>query len=112
MKYLRILDNTLAYSRWAKANRPTRDGRLRSMSLNNKREYAIKNDTLRTNANCRDVLTTLLTANPHNRVALDYLLCTDYIVGARDMFMEDMKKYYIPVYGQPTEPMYRELFKN
>ena len=112
MKYLRILDNTLAYSRWAKANRPTRNGRLRSMSLNNKREYAIKNDTLRTNANCRDVLTTLLTANPHNRVALDYLLCTDYIVGAREMFMDDMRKYYIPVYGQPTEPMYRELFKN
>lgn len=112
MKYLRILDNTLAYSRWAKANRPTRDGKLRSMSLTSKREYAIKNDTLRANANCRDVLTTLLAANPHNRVALDYLLCTDYIVGAKDMFMEDMKKYYIPVYGQPTEPMYRELFKN
>ena len=112
MKYLRILDNTLAYSRWAKANRPTHDGKLRSMSLSNKREYAIKNDTLRTNANCRDVLTTLLTANPHNRVALDYLLCTDYIVGAREMFMDDMRKYYIPVYGQPTEPMYRELFKN
>ena len=82
------------------------------MSLTSKREYAIKNDTLRANANCRDVLTTLLAANPHNRVALDYLLCTDYIVGARGMFMEDMKKYYIPVYGQPTELMYRELFKN
>ena len=112
MKYLRILDNTLAYNRWAKLNRPTHDGKLRSLSLNNKREYAIKNDTLRTNANCRDVLTTLLAANPHNRVALDYLLCTDYIVGARDMFMDDMKKYYIPIYGQPTEPMYRELFKD
>ena len=58
------------------------------------------------------MLTTLLTAYPPNRVALDYLLCTDYIVGARDMFMDDMKKYYIPVYGQPTEPMYRELFKD
>ena len=112
MKYLRILDNTLAYSRWSKANRPTHDGKLRSMSLRSKREYAIKNDTLRTSANCRDVLTTLLAANPHNRVALDYLLCTDYIVGAKEMFMEDMKKYYIPVYGQPTEPMYRGLLKN
>ena len=112
MKYLRILDNTLAYSRWAKVNRPTHDGKLRSPLLDNKREYSIKNDTLRTNANCRDVITTLLAANPHNRVALDYLLCTDYIVGARDMFMDDMRKYYIPVYGQPTEPMYRELFKD
>lgn len=112
MKYLRILDNTIAYRRWAKANRPTEEGKLRSVSLNDKRQYAIKNDTLRTSANCRDVLTTLLAANPHNRVALDYLLCTDYIVGARDMFMEDMKKYYIPTYGQPTEAMYRELLRN
>lgn len=112
MKYLRILDKTLAYSRWSAANRPTKDGRLRSMTLEAKREFAIKNDTLRNSANSRGILTTLLDANPHNRVALDYLLCTDYLIGAREMFIEDMKKYYIPTYGQPTEEMYRQLFKN
>lgn len=112
MKYLRILDKTLAYSQWSAANRPTPDGKLRSMTLNAKREFAIKSDTLRTTANSREVLITLLNANPHNRIALDYLLCTDYVVGARDMFIEDMKKYYIPTYGQPTEEMYRALLKN
>lgn len=112
MKYLRILDNTLAYSRWAAVNRPTKDGRLRSITLEAKREFAVRNDTLRNSANSRGILTTLLDANPHNRVALDYLLCTDYLIGARDMFIEDMKKYYIPTYGQPTEEMYRQLFKD
>ena len=112
MKYLRILDKTIAYRRWAAANRPTADGHLRSLTLNDKRQYALKDDTLRTSANCRQVLITLLEANPHNRIALDYLLCTDYIAGARQLFIEDMNRFYIPTYGQPTEEMYKALLKN
>ena len=107
MKYLRILDNTLAYSRWSKANRPGHfSPRLRSMQ-----QYMVKDDTIRVSTNCRDILTTLLKANPRNRMALDYLLCTDYLVGARDMFVDDMQQYYIPYYGNPVVPMYRELYK-
>ena len=82
------------------------------MTLNDKRQYALKDDTLRTSANCRQVLITLLEANPHNRIALDYLLCTDYIAGARQLFIEDMNRFYIPTYGQPTEEMYKALLKN
>ena len=48
MKYLRILDKTIAYRLWAAANRPNADGHLRSLTLNDKRQYALKDDTLRT----------------------------------------------------------------
>lgn len=107
MKYLRILDNTIAYKKWAQANRP---GKI-NLKLNNLKQYAVKDDTIRLNARFRDVLTNLLKANPRNHMALDYLLCTDYLVGAREMFINDIKEYYIPQYGMPTEPMYRELYK-
>lgn len=106
MKYLRILDKTIAYRKWSQANRP---GRINPM-LREMKQYAVKDDTIRLNAKCRDVLTNLLRANPKNRIALDYLLCTDYLVGAREMFAEDMKTYYIPQYGMPTEQMYRMLY--
>ncbi len=106
MKYLRILDKTIAYRKWSQANRP---GRINPM-LREMQQYAVKDDTIRLNAKCRDVLTNLLRANPKNRIALDYLLCTDYLVGAREMFAEDMKTYYIPQYGMPTEQMYRMLY--
>ena len=107
MKYLRILDKTLVYSKWSKANRP---GNINA-SLKDLQRYAIKDDAIRLNANCRDVLTSLLKANPKNHIALDYLLCTDYLVGAREMFVSDMETYYIPHYGMPTEEMYRALYK-
>ena len=107
MKYLRILDKTLVYSKWSKANRP---GHINA-SLKDLQRYAIKDDAIRLNANCRDVLTSLLKANPKNHIALDYLLCTDYLVGAREMFVSDMETYYIPHYGMPTEEMYRALYK-
>ncbi|MGM9698448.1 MAG: DUF6057 family protein [Prevotella sp.] len=107
MKYLRILDKTLVYSKWSKVNRP---GNINA-SLKDLQRYAIKDDAIRLNANCRDVLTSLLKANPKNHIALDYLLCTDYLVGAREMFVSDMETYYIPHYGMPTEEMYRALYK-
>ena len=107
MKYLRLLDKTIAYRKWATANRP---GKLNPKLADLKR-YAIKHDTIRVGTNCRDILENLLKSNPRNRMALDYLLCTDYLVGARDMFINDINKYYIPQYGQPVEPMYRELYK-
>lgn len=107
MKYLRLLDKTIAYRKWATANRP---GRL-NPKLADLKQFAIKDDTIRIGTNCRDILENLLKSNPRNRMALDYLLCTDYLVGARDMFINDINKYYIPQYGQPTEPMYRELYK-
>ncbi|MGN0281101.1 MAG: DUF6057 family protein [Prevotella sp.] len=108
MKYLRILDKTLCYKKWAHANRP---GYI-NPTLKAIQQYAIKDDTIRLSSQGRDILTSLLNANPKNRIALDYLLCTDYLVGARELFVKDMNTYYIPHYGMPTEEMYRALLNN
>ena len=102
-KYLGILEKTFAYRKWAKS---IRNGHLNS-KLRTKREYVANNDRLRTDDNCRIVLLGLLEANPHNKVALDYLMCTDIQVGDLTLLHEDYEKYYLPYYGEAKEKLYR-----
>ena len=102
-KYLAILEKTFAYRKWAKSNS---NGHLNS-KLRTKREYVTNNDRLRTDDNCRIVLLGLLDANPHNKVALDYLMCTDIQVGDLTLLHEDYEKYYLPYYGEAKEKLYR-----
>lgn len=105
MKYLRLLDKTLAYSKWSKANRPaTINGRLKT-----KQQYIITTDTIRRNDHCREILLALLRSNPRNRVALDYLLCTDIQVREIVTFHNDYMKYYKPVFGETAIPLYRHV---
>lgn len=107
MKYLSILEKTLAYRKWAAANRP---GRLNAQ-LRAKRGFVSQEDRLRTDDNCRPVLIGLLEANPRNRIALDYLLCTDIQVGDAELLHEDYEKYYRPLYGEAKEKLYREALR-
>lgn len=104
MKYIRILENTFAYKKWAKANRP---GHC-SAHIMEKRKLVNRDDRLRTDDNCRGILIGLLEANPYNTAALHYLMCTDIQVGQRDLFYSDYKKYYLPLYGKASEPLYKQ----
>ena len=106
-KYLGLLEKTFAYRKWATAQR---EGRL-SGQLLAKRELVAKVDRLRADDNCRDVLTALLEANPLNRVALDYLLCTDIQVGDLSLLKEDYERYYLPHYGEAKEKLYRNVLR-
>lgn len=104
MKYIRILENTFAYKKWAKSNRP---GHFNAQ-LMKKRDLVNKDDRLRVDDNCRDILIGLLEANPHNAVALHYLMCTDIQVNQRELFYSDYEKYYLPIYGKASEPLYKQ----
>ena len=102
-KYLGILEKTFAYRKWAKSNRT---GRLNSQ-LRTKRGFVTNNDRLRADDNCRMVLLGLIEANPHNKVALDYLMCTDIQVGDLTLLREDYEKHYLPYFGEAKEKLYR-----
>lgn len=104
MKYIRILENTFAYKKWAKANRP---GHFNAQ-LMKKRTLMNKDDRLRTDDNCREILIGLLEANPRNVAALHYLMCTDIQVGQKELFYSDYEKYYLPIYGKASEPLYKQ----
>lgn len=105
MKYLRILEQTIVYRKWAKANRPEHF----SETLMAKRNFINRDDRLRLDDNCREVLIGLLDANPGNRVAVNYLLCTDIQVGNRELFLSDYDKYYRPAYGAKTDKFYNQF---
>lgn len=107
MKYLRLLDKTWAYRKWAKLNRP---GKMNAR-LEAKKAFACKEDKVRLNDHCRVVLMGLLEANPNNKVALDYLLCTDILVKELGTFYQDYITYYLPVYGEAKEPVYQEMLR-
>lgn len=110
MKYLRILSHTIPHRRWAESRMALLNSR--STAVQGEKALPTAADALRTSADGRSTLTRLLDDNPRNRLALDLLLCTDYLAGARELFVGDIDKYYIPIYGLPTEPMYRDLYKN
>ena len=104
MKYLRILEQTFVYRKWALANRPERFNN----ALLAKRKFVNKNDRLRLDDNCREILIGLLEANPDNRVAANYLLCTDIQVRNRQLFFDDYRKYYRPSVGAQTDEFYKQ----
>lgn len=104
MKYLRILEQTFVYRKWALANQPERFNN----ALLAKRKFVNKNDRLRLDDNCREILIGLLEANPDNRVAANYLLCTDIQVRNRQLFFDDYRKYYRPSVGAQTDEFYKQ----
>lgn len=93
MKFLRILDKTIVYRRWAKNHTPaTQTPRIKA-EIADKAKLLPATDSIRLNDDCRTILTNLLDANPGNTIALDYLLCSDMIAGRSDMFIDDYNKY-------------------
>lgn len=105
MKYLRILEQTIVYRKWALTNRPEQF----NQSLMAKRNFINRNDKLRVDDNCREVLIALLGANPGNRIALNYLLCTDIQVRDRELFLSDYHKYYRQAYGATMDKFYNQF---
>lgn len=105
-KYLRILENTIVYHKWAKDHMPGFQTNLVKSEIAEKREYINKTDTVRLTDNCRDVLIELLNSNPKNKIALDYLLCSDLIARQIGIFKLDYDKYYALQKREHTELVY------
>lgn len=110
-KYLRILENTIVYNKWAKDHMPGHQTYSVKAEIAEKRKYVNKTDTLRLNDNCRDVLIELLNSNPKNKIALDYLLCSDLIARQIGLFKLDYDKYYALQKRKNTELVYSEALE-
>ena len=89
-KYLRILDKTFAYKKWAKYMREHgQEDRLYQM----KKEMLNQHDTITISDNAHFLMMQLLDANGTNRIALDYLLCSDLLLKDITNFKRDYDRY-------------------
>ena len=87
-KYLRLLDKTLVYRRWAE-----------NVRKNGERIYARKRalvnhrDTISVSDNAHFLMMQLLDAHPENTIALDYILCSDLLLKDIQNFKRDYDRY-------------------
>ena len=108
MKYVRILEKTLIYKDWAKRHNPyTLDEKVEKEILE-KRKFCNTSNSIRINDNCREILIELLESNPENTIALDYLLCTDLILGQVNTFKADYYKFCVQNGRKRLKPLYIE----
>lgn len=97
-KYLGMLGKTLFYGKWA---RQALAGKEDSW-LEQTRPKLSKTDFVHYSTRPRNVLRTLLEADPSNALARDYLLCLDLLEADLDHFMEDWPQ------GPTNVPAYQE----
>lgn len=87
-KYLRILDKTAVYRKWADNLRQHgREIYKEKMAMTNRR------DTITLSDNAHFLMMQLLDANPDNTVALDYILCSDLLLKDIANFKRDYDRY-------------------
>ena len=93
MKYLRVLEKTLFYRRWARMHMPAErpKGLLRWMEM--KRTLTVMTDTVRTPMDIDTSLRHLLNNNPDNVFARDYLFSYDLLDKDVESFVKDYDRY-------------------
>ncbi len=107
MKYLRILDRTRFYSGWSRDHKPGAMSGAAEEDILRRRSFSNSKDNIRLGDNCRNILLELLESNPHNTVALDYLLCTDLLLKDMDTFKMDYDTYCM----EKGSPRYKSLYQ-
>ncbi|MCR4602610.1 MAG: DUF6057 family protein [Prevotella sp.] len=85
-KYLRLLEQTVAYDDWAR-QAPT------SAFYQQKAQMRNLQDTLAVTDNSHFIMMQLLDSNPNNIVALDYMLCTELLLKDITNFKRDYDRY-------------------
>ena len=106
-KYLGILDRTFAYSGWSRRHQPGNMSEKAENEVVSRMARSNKKDNIRLGDNCRHILLELLESNPHNTVALDYLLCTDLLLKDMDTFKMDYDTYCM----EKGSPRYKDLYQ-
>ena len=99
-KYLRLLGKTWVYQSWAR-------GAAKDASYHRKAQYTNRQDTLRLTDNAHTIMSELLESNPKNTVALDYLLCSDLMLGDVNTFKRDYDRFSLPQGGRVV-PLYQQ----
>ena len=102
-KYLRILDKTLAYDKWAMNVRQHGKQIYRE-----KMQMVNHRDTITITDNAHFLMMQLLDANPNNTVALDYILCSDLLLKDIKNFKRDYDRYCIDTGRPRLKTLYQE----
>ena len=113
-KYLRILQKTFVWSRWA--NRAFDSLGRKASSYDkallqqyiDKRPYLNTRDTLRQNDNCHTIMSELMESNPNNQIAINYMLCSDLLLKDMETFKHDYDAYYLKQQDVAYETLYQE----
>lgn len=96
-KYLRLLQHTFVWRRWASdmlsaLSQPgNHQGVMKEYA--GKANFINRADTLRLSDNAYVIMHELLESNPKNRVALDYLLCSDLLLKDIATFKRDYDQF-------------------
>ncbi len=102
-KYLRILDKTLVYRKWAENIR--QHGQL---IYQKKMQRVNRHDTITISDNAHFLMMQLLDANPDNPIALDYILCSNLLLKDIANFKRDYDRYCIETGKPRLKPLYQE----
>ena len=103
-KYLRILENTLAYRHWAIYAMNCKGMKY----IRDKQAYINTADTIRLNDNLHMVMMELLDSNPDNTTALDYILCSTLLLKDMDNFKRDYDRYCIDTGKMRRKKLYQQ----
>lgn len=85
-KYLRLLENTFVWRKWAKSA-PQSKVYAEKATLTNQQ------DTISISDNAHAIMMQLLDSNPKNEVALDYILCSTLLLKDVKSFKRDYDRY-------------------
>ena len=102
-KYLRILDKTLVYGKWAENMRQHGKQIYRE-----KIQMVNQRDTITISDNAHFLMMQLLDANPDNTIALDYILCSNLLLKDITNFKRDYDRYCIETGKPRLKTLYQE----
>ena len=102
-KYLRILDKTLVYDKWAKNIR--QNGK---QIYKEKMQMVNHRDTITISDNAHFLMMQLLDAHPSNTIALDYILCSNLLLKDITNFKRDYDRYCIETGKPRLKTLYQE----
>lgn len=113
-KYLRILQKTFVWSRWANrafdalGRKASSYDKALLQQYIDKRPYLNTRDTLRLNDNCHTIMSELIESNPNNNIAINYMLCSDLLLKDMETFKHDYDAYYLKQQNVTYEKLYQE----
>lgn len=113
-KYLRILQKTFVWSRWANrafdalGKKASPYDKALLQQYIDKRPYLNTRDTLRLNDNCHTIMSELMESNPNNNIAINYMLCSDLLLKDMETFKHDYDAYYLKQQNVAYETLYQE----
>ncbi|MBR1410258.1 MAG: hypothetical protein IJ580_04085 [Prevotella sp.] len=102
-KYLRILDKTFVYKKWADHIR--KNGKT---IYQEKMKFVNHHDTITITDNAHFLMMQLLDANPDNTIALDYILCSDLLLKDMTNFKRDYDRYCMDINKPRPKKLYQE----